>query len=60
MHALQVLMCQPKKNFINNLAPRRTIWSSLTEMSILFYEMIIKKYSDKRRAYESVDEKSLS
>ena len=38
--------------------PRRTQVPFFTEISILFYEGIIKK--NDRRAYESVDEKSLS
>ena len=44
----------------NTLTPRRTQVSPITEISILFYEGIIKKFSYERRAYESVDEKSLS
>ena len=40
--------------------PRRTQVSPFTEISILFYEGIIKKISYERRAFESVDEKSLS
>ena len=34
--------------------------SPFTEISILFYEGIIKKISYERRAHESVDENSLS
>ena len=48
------------KIFFNPLIPRRTRVSSFTEISILFYEGIIKKISYERRAYESVGEKSLS
>ena len=44
----------------NPLTPRRTQVSPFTEISILFKEGIIKKISYERRAYESVDEKSLS
>ena len=40
--------------------PRRTQVSPFTELSILFQEGIIQKISYERRAYESVDEKSLS
>ena len=50
---------QRPKNF-NPLTPRRTLVSPFTEISILFQEGIIKKNSYERRAYESVDEKSLS
>ena len=46
--------------FLNPITPRRTQVSPFTEISILFYEGIIKKISYERRAYESVDEKSLS
>ena len=46
--------------FFNPLTPRRTLVSPFAEISILFYEGIIKKISYERRAYESVDEKSLS
>ena len=46
--------------FINPLTPRRTLVSPFTEMSILFKEGIIQKNSYERRAYESVDEKSLT
>ena len=42
------------------MTPRRTQLSPLTEISILFKKRIIKKISYERRAYESVDEKSLS
>ena len=45
---------------VNPLTPRRTQVSPFTEISILFEEGIIKKISYERRAYESVDEKSLS
>ena len=45
---------------INPLTPRRTQVSHFTEIWILFIEGIIKKISYERRAYESVDEKSLS
>ena len=45
---------------INPLTPRRRQVSPFTEISILFLEGIIKKISYERRAYESVDEKSLS
>ena len=45
---------------VNPLTPRRTLVSPFTEISILFYEGIIKKISYERRGYESVDEKSLS
>ena len=45
---------------LNPLTPRRTLVSPFTEISILFYEGIIKKISYERSAYESVDEKSLS
>ena len=40
--------------------PRRTLVAPFTKISILFQEGIIKKISYERRAYESVDEKSLS
>ena len=43
----------------NPLTPRRTLVAPFTEISILFWEGIIKKISYERRAYESVDEKSL-
>ena len=45
---------------INPLMPRRTLVAPLTKISIPFKEGIIKKISFERRAYESVDEKSLS
>ena len=45
---------------INPLTPTRTLVAPFTEISILFWEGIIKKISYERRAYESVDEKSLS
>ena len=51
--------CQ-RNPLINPLTPRRTQVSPFTEISILFQEGIIKKISYERRAYESVDEKSLS
>ena len=44
----------------NPLMPRRTLVAPFTKISILFLEGIIKKISYERRAYESVDEKSLS
>ena len=44
----------------NPLKPRRSQVSSFTEISVLFKEGIIKIISYERRAYESVDEKSLS
>ena len=44
----------------NPLPPRRTLVAPFTEISIPFKEGIIKKISYERRAYESVDEKSLS
>ena len=44
----------------NPLTPRRTLVAPFTKISILFWEGIIKKISYERRAYESVDEKSLS
>ena len=47
-------------SLINPLTPRRTQVSPFTEISILFKEGIIKIISYERRAYESVDEKSLS
>ena len=40
--------------------PTRTLVAPFTKISILFWEGIIKKISYERRAYESVDEKSLS
>ena len=40
--------------------PRKTQVSPFIEISILFQEGIIKEISYERRAYESVDEKSLS
>ena len=46
--------------FVNPLTPRRTLVAPFTEISIPFKEGIIKKISYERRAYESVDEKSLS
>ena len=61
-------MCVEGKKILSNLSvltsfnplmPRRTIWSPFTEISNLFKEGIIKN-SYERRAYESVDEKSLS
>ena len=42
------------------LTPRRTQVFPFTEISIPFQKGIIKKISYDRRAYESVDEKSLS
>ena len=48
-----------KDNF-NPLTPTRTLVTPFTEISILFWEGIIKKISYERRAYESVNEKSLS
>ena len=45
---------------IKPLTPRGTLMSPFTEILILFLEGIIKKISYERRAYESVDEKSLS
>ena len=42
------------------LTPRRTLVAPFTKISNLFQEGIIKKISYERRAYESVDEKSLS
>ena len=39
------------------LTPRRTHVSPFTEISILFWEGNIKKISNERRAYESLDEK---
>ena len=44
----------------NPLTPWRTLVAPFTEISIQFKEGIIKKISYERRAYESVDEKSLS
>ena len=44
----------------NPLTPRRTPVSPFTEISIIFYEGIIKKISYERHAYESADKKSLS
>ena len=46
--------------YFNPLTPRRTLLAPLTKILILFQEGIIKKISEERRAYESVDEKSLS
>ena len=43
---------------VNPLTPRRILVAPFTK--ILFSEGIIKKISNERRAYESVDEKSLS
>ena len=40
--------------------PKRTLVSPFTEISIQLKEMVIKKLSYERRAYESVDEKSLA
>ena len=45
--------------FLNPLCPRVTNSSRIAEISILKWEGIVKK-SYERRAYESVDEKSLS
>ena len=45
---------------LNPITPRRTMVANFTEISIPFKEGIIKKNSYERRAYESVDEKSLS
>ena len=42
----------------NPLMPTTTLVAHFTEISILFWEGIIKKISYERRAYESVDEKS--
>ena len=50
----------PYNLIINPLTARSTQVSPFTEISILFKEEIIKKISYERRAYESVDEKSLS
>ena len=48
-------------NFIiNPLTPRRALVAPFTEILILIKEGIIKKIFYERRAYESVDEKSLS
>ena len=44
-------------NYINPSTPRRTQVSPSTEISILFWEGIVKKVSYERRAYELVDEK---
>ena len=46
--------------YIYPLTPRRTLVAPFTEISIPFKEGIIKKISYERRAYESVDERSLS
>ena len=43
----------------NPLCSNRTNSSCIAKISILKYEGIIKKTSYERRAYESVDEKSL-
>ena len=45
---------------INPLMPRRTQVSPFTEISILFKKGSSKIFPYERRAYESVDEKSLS
>ena len=47
-------------SLFNPLTPTRTLVAPFTEILILFWEGIIKKISYERRAYESVDEKSLS
>ena len=44
----------------NPLMPMSSKWGSLTKILILLLEGIIKNVSYERRAYESVDEKSLS
>ena len=44
---------------VNPLTPRRTQVSPFTEISILFLRMDLQKVSYERRAYESVDEKTL-
>ena len=45
---------------VNPLTSRRTLVVPFTEISIPSKEGIIKKISYERRAYESVDENSLS
>ena len=46
--------------FINPFPPSVPVWHRLVKLSILIVEGIIKKISNDRRDYESVDEKSLS
>ena len=48
------------EGLINLNPPSVTIWQRLPKISILILEGIIKKFSYGRRAYELVDEKSLS
>ena len=46
---------------INPLTPRRTLVSPFTEISQFYFKKgSSKKFPNERRAYESVDEKSLS
>ena len=47
-------------NNINLNPPSVAIWQRLQKISILIWKGIIKKISYERRAYESVDEESLS
>ena len=42
--------------YINFLTPIILKWVSMTKISILLLEGIIKKISKERRAYESVDD----
>ena len=46
--------------FLNPFPPSVPIWYSLAKKLILIEEGIFKKISYERRAYESVDKKSLS
>ena len=51
---------QSNQTIYNPLTPRRTQVSPLTEILIQFLRRDHQKISNERRAYESVDEKSLS
>ena len=54
-------LCQKVETLLlNPFPPSVPIWHRLTKLSILILEGIIKKNSDDRRDYESVDKKSLS